>query len=34
MDRYGIKDKKEKILGFMEIERVNKKILKISKKSN
>ena len=31
MDRYGIKDKKEKILGFMEIERVNKRILKISK---
>lgn len=28
MDRYGIKDKKEKILGFMEIERGKQKNIK------
>lgn len=31
MDRYGIKDKNERFLGILEIRKINREILKISK---
>ena len=31
MDRYGIKDKDERFLGILEISKINREVLKISK---